>query len=336
MTVMCGKDYISIVVIEDFFKYYKVPLESLHLTNKTCRAGREVIDGIAYYIVRTPKDQYIPCGGKPLENNMTHLSYSLTLMSDPQVHENIVREPVIKIEYKCVYPYIRRISLPFPIIPFSSETVLRVDELEAKVEMNLFKDHTYTEAFTSAPTIHLRDKVYVQVRVTEPEDFFHLRVNECWATQTPKPNETTSMHTLLQNGCVDDETVAFLNSSADDTGRNGVGSTVQYTFDMFRFVVEPHELYLHCTVRLCPPDDGGPCIPECKTITKREAVKGDPTQGLLSYGPIRIEVPESQKSNLLIVLVLPVGVIWVLGVFLLILITVAKAGSRRLSRLSRT
>lgn len=44
-------------------------------------------------------------------------------------------------------------------------------------------------------------QVYVEVTVTEPADFFLLRVNECWATQSPQPNTTEgSVHTLLLNG----------------------------------------------------------------------------------------------------------------------------------------
>lgn len=82
-----------------------------------------------------------------------------------------------------------------------SETVMRMGELDAKVEMALFTDHTYTEAFQSSPLIHLRDRVYVEIKVVELEDVFHLRVNECWATQSPKPNQTdSSVHTLLRNG----------------------------------------------------------------------------------------------------------------------------------------
>lgn len=76
-----------------------------------------------------------------------------------------------------------------------------MDQVDAKVVMNLFKDHTYTEAFTNSPTIKLGDQIYVQIQVTEPEDFFHLKVNECWATQTPQANDKSGFtHTLLANG----------------------------------------------------------------------------------------------------------------------------------------
>lgn len=41
----------------------------------------------------------------------------------------------------------------------NSETVMRVRELDATIEMMLYTDHTYSKAYSSAPTIELRDKV---------------------------------------------------------------------------------------------------------------------------------------------------------------------------------
>lgn len=67
MNVTCGKDYISILVDEEFFNYYNVGVESLHLTNASCRGHREEISGSTYVILRTPMDQYAACGGKPVE-----------------------------------------------------------------------------------------------------------------------------------------------------------------------------------------------------------------------------------------------------------------------------
>ncbi|XP_058502104.1 zona pellucida glycoprotein d [Solea solea] len=333
ITVLCGRDYIAIRAIEDFFKYHNVPLESLHLPNRSCRAKKEVLDGVTYYMSTVSKETYLVCGGKSLETNFTHITYALSLQSDPQVSGNIIRDPIIKIQYTCVFPYIRSVSLPFPVVPFSTEMVVRVDELDATIQMLLYTDHTYTQAFVSAPTIELRDEVYVAVTVTEPADFFLLRLNECWATQTPQPNSTEGLvHTLLQNGCVKDQTVSFVNVTEDESARNGASSTVRYSFSMFRFTSEPHSLYLHCTVQLCEPDDHLSCTPSCNSISKREAVRAKPAQGLLSYGPIRIEVPDRPQSSMLTMVVLPVAGVWTVGLILIILITVAKAGRRRLTQ----
>lgn len=332
--VLCGRDYMAIRATEDFFKYHNVSLESLHFPNKSCRTQREVVHGVPHYVSRISKDQYLTCGGKPLEKNNTHIFYSLSLLSEPRVNGNIVRDPLIKINFTCIHPYVKRASLTFPVIPSSSETVMHVDELDATIQMMLYTDDSYSKAHSSAPTIELRDKVYVEVTVTEPADFFLLMVSGCWATQSPQPNTTEGyVHTLLRHGCVDDQTVSFFNVSAGQSGQNGESSTVRFSFDMFRFLAEPHELYLHCTVQLCEPDDHESCTPNCNSISKREAVRADPTLDLLSYGPIRIEMPDRPQSNILMTVVLPVAGVWTVGFFLIILITVVKAGSRRLAKM---
>ncbi|CAG5958397.1 unnamed protein product [Menidia menidia] len=314
--VMCGTDHMAIRATEDFFKYHKVPLESLHLPNKLCRAERETIGGVSFYMFRVSKEKYLSCGGKALAKNSTHLSYSLTVQSEALGTGNIIRHSAIKMDFTCVYPYRRTVSLPFPVFPVSSEMVMQVDEMEATVQMVLYSDHTYTKAHTSAPTIELRDKVYVEVSVTEPEDYFLLRVNECWATQTQQPNSTEGLvHSLIQHGCVDDHTVSFHGEEDQKLGHNGQSSSVRYSFEMFRFLTDPHELYLHCS--------------NCNSVSKREAVRAGPAQGLLSYGPIRIQMPDGPKSSILTAVVLPVAGVWTLGFFLSILISVAKAGSRR-------
>ncbi|KAI4825860.1 hypothetical protein KUCAC02_021525 [Chaenocephalus aceratus] len=228
--VMCGRDYITVRALEDFFMYHNVPLESLHLSNKSCIAQSEVIHGVPYYMLKTTKEKYLACGGKQLEKNFTHILLFLSLLSDPQ---------------NC-----------------------------------------------RGPGSH-----------------------------------------AAYDGCVNDQTVVFLN------GEHGTVLAVtekvllfRYSFDMFRFTSTPHDLYLHCTVQLCEPDDHVSCTPNCKSIAKREAVRADPALGLLSYGPIRIEMPDGAQSSVPMTVVLPVAAVWTVGFFLIILITVAKAGSRRLAQ----
>uniref|UniRef100_A0A3Q2P723 Uromodulin-like n=1 Tax=Fundulus heteroclitus TaxID=8078 RepID=A0A3Q2P723_FUNHE len=198
--VMCGRDYMSIRATEDFFLYHKVALEALRLPNASCHARREVIGQTAYFMFRVSKEKYLACGGKPLRKNTTHLLYSLAVQTEPQVTGNIIRDPLVKMDFTCIYPYVRRVSLPFPVRPISSETVLQIGEMDATIQMLLYADHTFAKAYAATPTIELRDKVYVEVAVTEPADYFLLRVNDCWATQSPQPNSTGLLHSLIRNG----------------------------------------------------------------------------------------------------------------------------------------
>lgn len=38
-------------------------------------------------------------------------------------------------------------------------------------------------------------------------------------------------------------------------------------------------------------------VQSCSSISKREAVRADPTLGLLTYGPIKVDVPEMPQSS---------------------------------------
>lgn len=43
--------------------------------------------------------------------------------------------------------------------------------------------------------------MYVEITVTEPADFFLLRINDCWATQNQQANASEGLvHSLLLNG----------------------------------------------------------------------------------------------------------------------------------------
>lgn len=64
---MCSSDSIGIRAKEDFFKYHNVPLESLHLPNKSCRAQKTAINNVTYYVSRISKQEYLSCGGELLE-----------------------------------------------------------------------------------------------------------------------------------------------------------------------------------------------------------------------------------------------------------------------------
>nr|XP_057944144.1 zona pellucida glycoprotein d [Doryrhamphus excisus] len=330
MRVLCTKDFMGLRATEAFFLYYNAPVTSLHLPNPECGAAREVIDDVPYYMVKVTKDQYMNCGGKPLEKNFTHAIYTMSLQTEPRSTGNIIRNPVIKLDFTCIFPVVTSISLPFEVIPIISEAMVRVDSLEAIIQMKLYTDYSYTQPFTSAPTIELGAKVFVEVTVTEPADFFLLRINDCWASQSRQANDSVGLeHSLLSNGCVNDNTVSFHNLSEEQLGLNGQSTTLHYSFEMFRFTAAPHEFYLHCTVQLCDPDDAESCKPNCNSISKREALRADPPQGLLSYGPIRIETPRKPASSVLWTVVLPVAGVWTVGGFLTLVIAMARAGSRK-------
>lgn len=65
--VLCSPSVLGIRAKEDFFIYHNVSLERLHLPNSTCRALKTIVKNVTYYASRISKENYLTCGGRPLE-----------------------------------------------------------------------------------------------------------------------------------------------------------------------------------------------------------------------------------------------------------------------------
>lgn len=50
----------------------------------------------------------------------------------------------------------------------TSETMVRVDDLDAAIEMTLYTDHSYSSPYQSAPSIELRSKVRQCLQPSQP------------------------------------------------------------------------------------------------------------------------------------------------------------------------
>lgn len=228
MRVVCGENYIEVRALQEFFHYYKAKLGSLHLSNMECRASEMTVDDKNYYFVRTAKEDYSRCGGKPLEVwqetaclliiglnfyffltvrlpfplSRLYRKISLTscihwnchrtlksLVTSSEIHPSAwsiaarSRTPGQSawIWSLCPSPskeqgwqssYLHRADLQeiwsqalssciltWHVFCVNSETLMRVDDLDATVKMLLYTDETYTNAIVSSPVIELREKV---------------------------------------------------------------------------------------------------------------------------------------------------------------------------------
>ena len=55
----------------------------------------------------------------PLQKNSSHVWYSMSLVSEPKATGDIIRDPVIKMDFKCFYPHIRNVSLSTSVSHFT-------------------------------------------------------------------------------------------------------------------------------------------------------------------------------------------------------------------------
>ncbi|MBN3282250.1 GP2 protein, partial [Polyodon spathula] len=330
MEVICEMDLFKVMVVKEFFDYNNVSLSMLHLLNMNCTAIEEELNGILYYTAAMNNENYTMCGGLTPQVNKTHIVYANVLSSGVWPTAVIVRQRQVDVTFHCVYPYDRTVSFPIAIRPSKSDSLIRMNQKEATVGIDIYKDGTYKEPYTTVPILKLQSRVYIQIGILEDDGFFRVRVIDCWASQSddPKAGLVGPNQTLVSDGCKADPTLTFHNTN----GRDGF---VQLSFEMFRFVVYPFEWYMHCRVRLCVPASEDACVAICHTKRRdqRDASESE-GQGLLSYGPIKVKMPEEQRLNLLLVAAFPAGAVVLIIVFIFILIAIAKATNKRASQLT--
>ncbi|XP_039619138.1 alpha-tectorin-like isoform X2 [Polypterus senegalus] len=324
MKVICDTSFMKVMVIKEFFQHHNVSLNSLSLNNPSCLLYEEKQWHVHYYAAILTGTNYTSCGGTDPENNGTHVTFSNKVISRyDQIGEKIIRDYHLEVIFKCVYQLQQLVSLKFPIHPSVREAVLRVHHQEVLIVMEAFKDHKYKEMYSKSFSLKLRERVNIQVRMVNVDAFLMLTVLECWATQTM--NYKGLNHTLILHGCPEDSTTKF-------DSKNGAHIYFRFSFAMFRFVPHPHELYLHCKVQLCLKDDTIDCIPNCDRSKRQSREIKAEAEGMLSYGPIRIEASE-ERSSLLLSAALPVIASVLVAGFLLVLIAIAKAAIKRESQL---
>ncbi|KAM5126114.1 pancreatic secretory granule membrane major glycoprotein GP2-like [Mantella aurantiaca] len=191
--------------------------------------------------------------------------------------------------------------------------------------MTLHPSEDFRDPYDRPPVIPLTDRLFVQLQILghAPQDFFSLRLDECWAT--PGPNHAAKIrHPIITSGAANDSTAAMLASENPSLSR--------FSLQMFHFVKFP-EFYLHCRVWLHQPN-ASHCCPLPETSKGRFTRDlSDPYRKIVSCGPIRtsrssvssVGRPESGLSSL----VFPASSAAALILLLLGLVTIAKVLQRR-------
>jgi len=110
--------------------------------------------------------------------------------------------------------------------------------------MELFDDETFDEKTSYVDrgiTLTLEQYLFIEIRLDVADKDISLKILECWAT--PNANAGSSVrHTLIRDGCKQDETVEILRSGQDQIGR--------WKAQMFSFI-NNDEVWLHCDIQAC-------------------------------------------------------------------------------------
>ncbi|XP_053127441.1 uromodulin-like isoform X2 [Hemicordylus capensis] len=288
--LQCEEEYMEMMVRKEVFEMFKIPLALVHLKNSNCKVSEQQADGASFWGAKLTGDNHTTCGSV-IKVNGSHVSYANVIESDRDDQGGVITRSILtRVHFSCIYAYKRVVGLLYPVRAMDKLVQFAVKEGDFTVTMALYESETFEQAHRQQ-TFLVTDTLYVllQIEGQDQVKYFFLSVDDCWGTPVADPDHATR-HTLIMKGCPHhDQTVTFLNAI-------GTSTMAKFSFQMFQFK-NFTEVFLHCQVRLCIPDNHEPCAKQCprRQIRKRELE--DDYRKIVSYGPIQLLAPSALEAR---------------------------------------
>ncbi|XP_068115558.1 pancreatic secretory granule membrane major glycoprotein GP2-like isoform X2 [Hyperolius riggenbachi] len=318
LELMCDRSGMRLQVLSSILMELNVNSSTLRTLSQKCGVQRSPDGQVS--ITLTPQNHTL-CG-TIVKVNGTHLIYSneLSTHHPSEKPEFISRSVDLRIAFSCFYRYDRVVSLLYPLLTSASVVTFVTKEGELNVTMSLYPTADFLDPYDHPPVIPITDRLYIQLQILGDglQEYFTLKLEECWATPVANPGNRIR-HKIIFDGLAYDSTVEILQSEDHLLSR--------FSMQMFRFVKFP-ELYVHCRIRVCRSNTSHSC--EQPRATRDLS---DPYRKIVSFGPVRL-IKRSVSSigspeSGLTVIILPASFAAALIFLLLGLVSIAKIVNKR-------
>ncbi|XP_058052423.1 alpha-tectorin-like [Ahaetulla prasina] len=220
------------------------PAERLHLADLSC-TGSLVGDRLVFYFDTVQKT----CGTQ-MEVNSTHAIYTNIVQGHLKNTYGgmISRDRFLFLRFSCAFPLNINLSMASVIYPIHDIINMTVSSGQGNYQaiMTLYQDPQYSKPFAQSPivlTVNHRAYVGIKILGADPTRFV-VTLSSCWATPERDPSSSIRWD-LITNQCPNPQ---------DGTVRveeDGVSLLGRFSFNVFTFIVDSEEVYLHCRIRLC-------------------------------------------------------------------------------------
>ncbi|NXD30099.1 GP2 protein, partial [Spelaeornis formosus] len=291
LKLACEEEHMKMMVRKEVFELLKIPLELVHLKNQACKVSEKEEEGELFFAATLTGENHTACGSI-IQQNSSHVSYSNIIKSEQETHRAMIsRSFQLEVHFSCIYAYEQVVRLPFTLTAVDKLVQFVVREGHFNVSMRLYKSPSYLEPYhLQSVAVPLTDTLFVLLKLEGQQQlkYFLLSVLDCWATPSADPHQDMQ-HKLIEQGCPHDETVTYLNA-------NGESTSAKFSFQMFQFVGYP-EVFLHCRVQLCLPDDAEPCAKQCPRPQRNRRAVAEDYNRIVSYGPILLLAAPSSGAE---------------------------------------
>ncbi|CAH3194321.1 unnamed protein product, partial [Porites evermanni] len=232
--IKCISQYMQLTLEKVHYK--KIDPESLRLRDPRCK--------VAFYnktimVIRAPLGN---CGTTSATEGKL-IRFTNDVYAEVSGSSAISRAPAYQFRLECLYYASVKISLH----SFKAEDTIIVTPTPGKCigkfkfETSMYQTNKYISKYTQFPVkVHLGESIYLQVNLKSNQSGLSLLLENCRATPTKNPNDTT-YHTLIKDGCPVDEHLNYKNSDSPYQ---------RFSFQSFKFN-NTEVVYLHCEVYVC-------------------------------------------------------------------------------------
>ncbi|NWU69947.1 GP2 protein, partial [Pterocles burchelli] len=291
LKLACEEEHMKMMVRKEVFELLKIPRELVRLRNRACKVSEREEEGELFFAAILTGENHTACGSV-IQRNSSHVSYSNVIESEQEAGRGVISRSVqLEVHFSCIYAYEQVVKLPFALTAVDRLVQFVVREGHFNVSIRLYKTRSYLQPYHLPTTaIPVTDTLYVLLKIEGQHQlkYFLLSVEDCWATPSADPYQAVQ-HKLIEKGCPQDETVAYLNTIGEST-------TAKFSFQMFQFVGHT-EVFLHCRVQLCLPNSPEPCAKQCPWQRRSKRALADDYNKIVSYGPIHLLVAPSLRAE---------------------------------------
>ncbi|XP_038154847.1 uromodulin-like 1 isoform X1 [Cyprinodon tularosa] len=281
LSVQCRVAAITVTLSKAFMLRANIQEGALYLG----MAGCGVNGGNASHVQLTVA--WDECDTRLVHNETTYTA-SVTLFNamDPYTAEaGRVEVPRIRLEVPimCTYMKSMLISADFGSMGYDmiKDVITGLGSFQVAVQLM-----NGTEPLPNNYSLSHDQAVVLEVSLNSSSHQMKVVINECWATPTKNPADSSS-YTFLRNSCP-------LNSYTEVL-MNGNSTSSRLSVQIFSFV-DLNVIYLHCQVQICVQIGSDTCVPNCLQRTAQSGKIVARSTG--SSGPLLRLSDESLEEKL--------------------------------------
>ncbi|XP_069841011.1 uromodulin-like [Dendropsophus ebraccatus] len=250
--LVCGSSQIELTYSKCTLERMGYDTSSIYLKDRMCR-GLISREEKSYVKIRmSPRYGY--CGAE-LKINKTHVTYANSVYLSQQFHDTIQRNPAI-VNFYCSYPLDMEVSLWTALNPVISAVNFSIGGTGLyTAKMALYQDSGFSIPFKGSDVwLNTDSMLYVGVIVEEiQEPNFVLLMKNCYATPTNDSGHPIKYY-IIKDNCPN------RNDPSISVEQNGLSLHGQFSVQVFRFIGNYDQVYLHCQIKLCNTLSGS-CTP---------------------------------------------------------------------------